>query len=715
MAIGQRVEIASSQEHFPLRHAAQCLISIISSNVLFCGKPQGDRQYRGFLTSRRTAVNHLCCLFLITFTSAAVAADVSDFYYDAIRNGDRAAVKNLITARGPNVKDRLGSTPVMYAAAFGDADVVSMLLAANADPNCANELGATALMWAVNDVEKVRLLLANKANVNAKSRFGRTPLSLAASDDSGMPVVRMLVENGADVNAADYAPRGAADVTPRPNVTPLLAASSSSNAEMVRYLLAHGARLDVKDAAGRSALMNAAGQGSLEIMKLLLAKGADVNEVSDKEAFPKVKNGTIALGSFTALNLAVVFGTPERVKLLLDAGARIDEPDVRGMTPLMLAIACDHSNPKTVRLLLNRGADTKIRSRAGEDAYDWARKFRNPESLRALNVDMPTVKNAVPTTAKQMDSRTAVQKSVAVPQKSTTTFFARSGCIACHAQNMTSLAVIAARANGIAVDESAAAEQLKLLKAIWGISVQPLLQRSEPPGVPDVSVYNLLAMSASNYPEDRITDAIVFDVAAAQRATGNWTLGVTARPPMQDGDISRTALAIRALRIYGMPARRPEFELRVARAKSWLMNVEAITTEDRNMKLLGLKWAGADDEVVRRLAGEIVAKQRADGGWGQTEYLDSDAYATGQSLYALQVAGVSPRDPVYKRGTEYLLSTQLEEGSWHVTSRSPKFQPYFESGFPHGDDQWISAAATAWAVVALAPAIQSPSSMALRR
>ena len=114
------------------------------------------------------------------------------------------------------------------------------------------------------------------------------------------------------------------------------------------------------------------------------------------------------------------------------------------------------------------------------------------------------------------------------------------------------------------------------------------------------------------------------------------------------------------------------------------------------------------------MSGEIGAAQRGDGGWAQTQYLDSDAYATGQSLYALQVAGISPQNPVYKRGTAYLLSTQLEGGSWHVTSRSPKFQPYFESGFPHKDDQWISAAATAWAVVALAPAIQRAPEMALR-
>jgi hypothetical protein len=53
----------------------------------------------------------------------------------------------------------------------------------------------------------------------------------------------------------------------------------------------------------------------------------------------------------------------------------------------------------------------------------------------------------------------------------------------------------------------------------------------------------------------------------------------------------------------------------------------------------------------------------------------------------------------------YLLERQEADGSWHVRSRSPKFQPYFESGFPYGPDQWFSQAATAWATMALAYAI----------
>jgi hypothetical protein len=77
--------------------------------------------------------------------------------------------------------------------------------------------------------------------------------------------------------------------------------------------------------------------------------------------------------------------------------------------------------------------------------------------------------------------------------------------------------------------------------------------------------------------------------------------------------------------------------------------------------------------------------------------------------------GVPASDAAYQRGVAYLLRTQLEDGSWHVASRAPKFQPYFQSGFPHDHDQWISAAATAWAAIALSNAVPNgPAAVALR-
>jgi hypothetical protein len=76
------------------------------------------------------------------------------------------------------------------------------------------------------------------------------------------------------------------------------------------------------------------------------------------------------------------------------------------------------------------------------------------------------------------------------------------------------------------------------------------------------------------------------------------------------------------------------------------------------------------------------------------------------ALHALRLAGVSPTGAVYSKGVQYLLRTQREDGSWFVQSRGFGFQPYHEYGFPHGRSQFISAAATSWAVIALAPALE---------
>ena len=134
------------------------------------------------------------------------------------------------------------------------------------------------------------------------------------------------------------------------------------------------------------------------------------------------------------------------------------------------------------------------------------------------------------------------------------------------------------------------------------------------------------------------------------------------------------------------------------------------------MQLLGLDWAGASGSTLKQLAKAILAEQQADGGWRQREGLGSDAYATGESLYALAKAGgVAPWDPAYQKGVRFLLTTQrASDGSWRVESRTPKFQTFFQGGFPYVGDQWISSWATGWATMALVQAIETPVKRAAR-
>ena len=107
-------------------------------------------------------------------------------------------------------------------------------------------------------------------------------------------------------------------------------------------------------------------------------------------------------------------------------------------------------------------------------------------------------------------------------------------------------------------------------------------------------------------------------------------------------------------------------------------------------------------EKKQPFAQQLLSEQHDNGGWAQRPGMKSDAYATGSVLVALHAAGGVSRDhPSWQRGVDDLLQTQELDGSWHVVSRSEPFQEYFESGFPHGKDQFISAYATGWATTAL--------------
>jgi hypothetical protein len=373
------------------------------------------------------------------------------------------------------------------------------------------------------------------------------------------------------------------------------------------------------------------------------------------------------------------------------------------MTPLMFAVSSETQDARVVRLLLARGADPKIKSSVGETALDWAAKYNNPEVMKALggSADPPRAASLAP---KALGAPEAAAKAVARLQGSSTEFFLQSGCASCHHQNATALAASLSRRAGIAVNEAAAKEQVRGIHVTMGQFAAPAVQGVDLPGGIDMAESCLTGMWAGEQPSSSVTDGLVHYLAMSQAPDGAWKLpsGIS-RAPIEESNITRTLWAIRALQKYGWPARQAEFDARIARAKGHLLSADPKTGYESAERLLGLTWAGATPAQLAAAAKPLLKMQRTDGGWAQTPYLASDAYATGLALFALlESKALKPDDAPARQAVAFLAGTQREDGTWYVKSRAPKFQPFFESNFPYGHDQWISAAATAYAALGLA-------------
>jgi ankyrin repeat protein len=625
------------------------------------------------------------------------ASDTPVDIFQAIGNGDIAYVKAHATPENLQLRDRRGATPLMFAAAFGNLETVAFLLDRGAAVNAANDFGATALLWSARDPEKARLLVEHGADVNARSKQGRTPLMLAASRPGGSATVSLLLSKGADPKVKDGK-----------GYTALHLAATIGDAAIMRLLLARGADPNALNDKGESPLIAATRSHNAEAVRLLLQKDAKVNVANT--SFNTVRNGEIALIGIAPLHRAAAFGPIEMVRDLLKAGAKTDVRDSRGLTPLMFAVAADTANPEIVRALLQAGADVALKDENGETVLDWADKFQHPEILAALRKAGATrareYRPPQRPDGRRPDSATAVTRALALLEKSSGEFFRQSGCVACHHQPAIARTQAHARAAGLAIDEAAAHEQSAQLKAQWLSSQEEFLQAIHPGGGPNRLADSLLGFEAAGHAPDSITAAAAIDIAEGQEADGHWQPGDEhPRPPITESVIAATARIVRVIQVYAPPARRAEFAARVDRARVWLQHATPVTTDDHVGRLLGLIWSKAPSSDVRAAAQALAALQREDGAWAPTRYAKTDAYATGETLSALAEAGMSPADPVYQRGADYLLATQFPDGAWHVRSRALKFQPYFESGFPFAHDQWISAAATAWATQALTHAL----------
>ncbi|HEV3440577.1 MAG TPA: hypothetical protein VG122_24695 [Gemmata sp.] len=278
-------------------------------------------------------------------------------------------------------------------------------------------------------------------------------------------------------------------------------------------------------------------------------------------------------------------------------------------------------------------------------------------------------------------------------------------CFACHNQATPALALNAARARGIDVPKKFFTAQAEHVAGFLASNKDEFRAGRGTGGQASTAGYALFALEIDGHNPDDTTAVVANYLLKFQPNRDHW--GTTSdRPPTEASHFTTTYFAIRGLKVWGAKADREQIDKRIENARTWLIKTAAKDTEDRVFRLLAIKEAGVGEKEIAAASWELLKTQRMDGGWGQLESLASDAYATGSALYALHhAADLKVDSPAYRAGVSFLVKTQLADGTWWVKSRSKPFQKYYESGFPHENDQFISISASGWATVSLVEAM----------
>lgn len=591
-----------------------------------------------------------------------------------------AADPTVINARGPE-----GSTPFMYAVVYSNVATLARFLKLGADPNKRNDAGATALMWAAIDIDKTRLLLDNHADVNAKSDDFRTPLMIAARRFGGKAIVKLLLDKGANPNP---------NAKPATESSPLLEALTAGDPDIVELLINRGA--DAKAAAdiGLTLAVQMKCERCLNLLK---------EQITDKEAYT------------LALQTTAVFGDIKATRLMLDKGADVNAFDPLGRTPLMYAAISDLLPVDVVRLLMERGADVNAIDRhvksgdAGKSVLDIAR-FNGDTSVSQLlaGAGAKATSQNPPALKFKRDNtiQAAVKASLPLIQRADAAFTANSGCISCHNNSLAAISVSLARKRGFQIDENVASAQVRTNLRFLESNRDKLHQGAIFPVADTVGefifAFLLLGLEAEGHKPDLNTDAAAMYILSRQRPNGEWPSPTAdTRPPICLTYIGQSVLSMRALQLYAPKSNPAAYDKAIKLTASWLAKVQSQSNEDRSWRVIGLAWAATDRPATQKAIAELLAVQRSDGGWADLPTLPSSSYASGKSLAALRLAGFPTSDAAYQRGLKFLLNTQLEDGSWYTKTRALGFQPFFDADFPHGVDQWVSAAGTSWAAIAL--------------
>jgi hypothetical protein len=337
--------------------------------------------------------------------------------------------------------------------------------------------------------------------------------------------------------------------------------------------------------------------------------------------------------------------------------------------------------------------------------------YRLTAALIALSVEVAAyaAEPPPPAPAAPPAVRAVVDRGIGYLQTESAAWLKQRTCAACHHAGMPLWALAEAGRAGYAVDRKFLADTIE---ATLGGPDKLIASRlvpgpKDPPdprpmargvnmGLPFLAVA-ARAMPSLTGAQTQTLRRIADEIVRKQQPDGSWEFFLS-RPPVNESQATDVAWIVMALQGEAGPDAPAANRAALEKGIAWLKGAEPDNREAAVLRLLVAARAGEPREALQSKVDRLLALQHPDGGWGQTAEATSDAFATGQMLYALASAGLNAERPEMRRGIDYLLATQKADGSWPMASRaSPDGKPGSAKLLAP-----ITCSAGSWAVMGLA-------------